>query len=458
MSQRPRPPLALLGTALALASLSLPCSAHPAGEDTAPHAAFEAPAPELAAIAAALRLARLPIAPPREQLLGQLLKAGEGSLAPLLDVLILERVPAVKAEDAPQILSRAQRELLLAALGRLPLDTVRRALERRTVDSEDPQVWRAWLRMLAALGNDQDLERVLRRWKTSAGQPPPTLERNEWRAAFVAFLRRSPARFELAEISWRGLLPEQARGLIEACGEVAHPRAQRLLTDVIGGQTDDLALTAIGQVRRVGRGYDPQVERELCEALRSWLDPRDANTCQNALQALGELRDPQALELCLEWLEHEDPNIQLSARWALERASDLQLPEPGSWRRWFQEQQSALAQARRTLPTRLLAEDLAVQVEALRQARELKLERAEVAAWIVPLLEQPHTGLRTLACEILADLDERSSVPALVELLADGDAKVRAAAEKALAKLSERPLGGELEAWRAELAVLRRAG
>ncbi|MBK7874271.1 MAG: hypothetical protein IPJ77_00695 [Planctomycetes bacterium] len=392
---------------------------------------------EILRLAQILRLSRRADSPIRSELVRGLVANGGRSIEALLDLLESGRVPKVAPDDGRQVLSEAQRELVLAALGELDPLLVRAAGEQRLSYAETTAVYRTAVWALCAGGNDEVLERFLRRSSTRGDQPE--LPHVDWRRGFQLLFTRTPGAFAIAERFWREGLSEQQRALVEACGELRDPACLAFLASVLEFDRGDLATLAVGQIVRVGRSYDPALDERLGAAIRPRLDLTRPNACQAALQALGELRDRTTLALATDLLHEEDAGIRQSALWMLRRASGLELDgKPATWKRWLDDQERTFATAEKRILPNLASKELARVVEGLRDLSALRIERAQIARWIEPVLKRSEPGLRVQACHALLELDERSSVGMLQPLLEDRDARVVAAARTALTKLTGR--------------------
>src|SRR6185295_11898454 len=128
-------------------------------------------------------------------LLAQLASPGADAIAPLFDILVQERVPRSEPEDAPQILSVAQRDLVLAALAKLPREKVRAALERRLPAPPavaDARMRLAILRLLSVIGDSNDLPRLCALAPREQDALTPAAAA-ALRGACAGILRREPA-------------------------------------------------------------------------------------------------------------------------------------------------------------------------------------------------------------------------------------------------------------------------
>lgn len=410
---------------------------------------------EILRVASVLRRSRLDASAGRAALEQSLAVGSEQVVDALLDVLIAGRVPRTAPEQGRQVLSEPQTDLVLGALARIDSGRVRFAAEKRLKDVETKPACRAAVLALAATGDATVFERFLRDWRMPDGRVYPELAHAEWRRAFVLLLRKNPSAIDAAVRGWRDAGPERQRGLVEAVGELRLAPALALIAPILEEDGSDLGVLAMSQVARIGRGYDPSLDARLCESLRRRVDPSARTLCQSALQALGELRDRPTVATCLDLLESDDLALRQAALWSLRRSTGMDLDgKRASWTRWLATQEKKLADAPRKIVPKLGSSNLATVIDGLRSLADLRVDRVEVARWIEPLLERREPGLRVLACETLAEIDERSSTVAVAELLHDADARVRAAARAALQKLTGRELPEDDDALAALLAGL----
>ncbi|MFN0249127.1 MAG: HEAT repeat domain-containing protein [Kofleriaceae bacterium] len=399
---------------------------------------------EILHIAAALRLSRREDSPGRVELIQRMTQKGALSVEALLDLLEAGRVPKSDPKDGRQVLSDPQRELVLGALGASDRGQVTRAAEQRLANATTVAEARPSALALGAVGGAKELERFLRDWRTAGGRDLPDLEHRDWRKVFQLLLRRSPDAFEVSERYWREASEPRRRAIVEASGELGDPAALRTIASILETDQGDLATLSIGQIPRIGRSYDTALDERMCESLRARLDQPNANLRQLTLQALGELRDRPTMTLCIDLLESEDIGARSIALWSLRRASGVELEgKKSTWMRWFAEQERTLALAPHSILPKLAANDPTVVVQGLRELGLVRIDRPQVARWIEPLLERREPCLRVQACIALSELDDRSSVQALVELVEDPDTRVSAAARAALQKLTGREYGAQ---------------
>src|SRR5206468_1304944 len=129
--------------------------------------------------------------------------------------------------------------------------------------------------------------------------------------------------------------------------------------------------------------------------------------------------------------------VRDSALWALRKVSGLSLPaDPVPWRTWSTEETGWHRNARPRLLQELSSRDGARVVAALRAYGVRRTRRAELAEEVTRVLASPRPELRRIACETLGQIGSSAASPALVELLADPDKSVAAAARQALQSIS----------------------
>src|ERR1700741_3381131 len=152
--QVPRPRLAPALCALAALCLGTGARAQEPQESDSRLQAWSWPTtPEHLVIAGALRASRRSDAAPGSELVQRMLGAGPGAVAAEIDILARRRGPETSPEDAPQILSDPQRDLVLAALARSGESEVRAEIKARLeVDASDSHARLAAMHALGAVG------------------------------------------------------------------------------------------------------------------------------------------------------------------------------------------------------------------------------------------------------------------------------------------------------------------
>jgi HEAT repeat protein len=405
-------------------------------------------------LAAPLRALRR--APARgSEWLAQLVQPGAAAIAPLFEILVQERVPRATDEDAPQLLSAAQRELVLSALGRLPVALVRAELARRLPDptaAGSEPVRLATLRVLSAIGTQSDLAQLAALAPRVDGEIHPAAA-EALRAAYAAILRRAPARIESCSKLLRGADAAAGKQLLFALGDVADPRALPLLVDVARSRPE-LAQQAIGLVARVGASGDPDLDLPFAAWLAQGLDPERSEWTRASLQAIGVLDDGSQVPALLEQLESPHRGLRDAALGALRRQSRLELgPSPRAWQEWHARESEWLESGWQEAARALESGDDARVAQALDAYAAHRLFGERLALDVLAVLEDGSPAMRLLACRTLATIGSKSALEALVEHVSDDDERLGEAAWRAACALSGQTLPRASAAAREALAA-----
>jgi HEAT repeat protein len=387
-------------------------------------------------------------------LLAQLAAPGVDAIAPLFDILVQERVPHVDPQDAPQILSTAQRELLLAALAKLPREPLRAALERRLPKPPavaDARMRIAMLRVLSVIGTSADLSRL-------AGLAPreqdglTPVAASALRSAYAGILRREPAILATGLRLLKGCDDDAASEFLSALGELREKRALPLLEDCMRTQPQ-LAQQAIGLVAILGPSDDTDYDRRVALWLAEHLDPERSEWTRASVRALGALDDGHQVPALLAQLESDHPGVREVALAALRRVSGLQLHDSAeTWREWYAGECAWLESRQPDAERELGSEHDAEVARALDECAAHRIFRDERAPAVLGVLESGSPAMRVLSCATLARLGSRRALPALVERISDDDPALAQAAWRAACELSGRELARDSSQAREQLA------
>ena len=449
-------PAQLFGHWLLLAALPLPESrARPApGDDPVQSTAAPAclPAtPEERVIAAVLRESRRQDAAPVSRLVERILAAGPAALEAQIDILVDRCVPSTGPEDAAQILSEPQRELLLAALARMPSGAVRSAVDRLLEDRPDEAGARlAAVHALGAIGGAPDLDRLVRiaprRAGSGAGLAPEA--HRALRAACASILARDAAGHRALGALVCDTDPKAGRALLEGLGEGADARPSRALAVLVRAARcqPPLRPQVAALAAKCGRSIDAAQDREFALWALSELPRARPEYASSLLQAIGVLDDGTCVPAMIERLEDEHLGVRASALWALRRVSGLGFPgEMEPWLVWHREEVAWQSRERVRRRKDLLSRDPARVVEALRSYAGHRTKRAELSVEVAQVLADPRPELRLLACEVIQSLDSPAACSELAWTLEDPDAAVALKAWEALQSITRLDLPRDRE-------------
>jgi hypothetical protein len=355
---------------------------------------------------------------------------------------VQERVPRVEPLDAPQILSLAQRELLLAALAKLPRERVRAALERRLPEPPavaDARMRLAMLRILSVIGNSADLPRL-------SGLAPREHEAltpaaaGALRDAYAGILRRQPTLLSDSVRLLRNCDDEAANQLLFAAGDLNDKRALPLLEDCMRSLPQQ-AQQAIGLIAILGPSADVEYNRRVALWLSENLEPERPEWMRVSLRALGALDDGRHVPALLAQLESAHAGLREVALAALRRVSGLQLRDSAAaWREWYADECAWVESRQPEAERELSSEQDAEVARALDEYAAHRIYRDERVLPVLEVLESGSPAMRILSCATLARLGSLRALPALVERISDDDPLLAQAAWSAACELSGRVL------------------
>jgi HEAT repeat protein len=376
------------------------------------------------------------------ELLVQLLDPGLGVVAPLIDILVQERVPRAQPDDPAQLLSAPQRELLLAALAKFPVERVRAEFERRLPAppaEPDPHLCIAELRIMAAIGRRSDLPNLSARAPREKGEIGPTAAA-ALREAYAAILRREPEAFADQMQVLRSCDAGAAKQFLFALADLGDKRALPLL-DQCARSIPELAQQAIVLLPKIGASGEPEFDQALCAWLVERLDPRRLEWTRASLRAIGVLDDGSQIPALLEQLDSPQDALREAALGALQQVSGLHLgASNGAWREWYARECLWQSSGRQEALTALESGPDALVAQALGAFGEHTLYKQQRAEDVLGVLQHGSPAMRLLACGTLARIGSTRALAPLIELFADADAQLSEAAWRAACTLAGRPL------------------
>jgi hypothetical protein len=386
--------------------------------------------------------------------IARIVARGQDAIAPLFDILVEERVPRTHPDDPAQILSDAQRQLLLAALAKFPVERVRAELEQRLAlpASETETAQRvAALRVLSVVGNSKDLARL-------SAIAPRVREEIEPKAAealrgtYAAILRRDPALLASRKELLKSCDAEAGKQLLFAVGDLGDKRALPLLDDC-ARTLPALAQQAVSLVPRVGASGNAELDQALAAWLAERLDPAHLEWTRASLRAIGVLDDGSQVPALLDALESPHAGLREAGLDALQRLSSLHLGAAvEAWREWYARETEWRTTGRQAAQQVLASDDSAQVAQALGKYAEHRLFRNELAEDVLAVLEHGSPPMRAMACGTLTRIGSPLALAPLVEHFSDDDDAVAEAAWRAACALTGQALPRSTDEARAQLA------
>lgn len=388
----------------------------------------------------------------RTELAAHLSAVGEFGVASAVSILLERAVPPVAPDEAPQVLSDPQRELLLDALATWPAAPALERMEKELEQARDfSRAWAA-IHLWSASAPPEHFERSVGLAAQNLGQSKRADNALEQALEHAArrLLRRRPDAFATLTEAYERLDPRLRLPLILGAGATGDARASELLARVLERDPDH-ASAALAQAQVIGRSHDARVHGELCELLRAHLTSERPNDRSAALRALGAQRDWASVELMIELLEDADETVRRSAEWSLNHSTELSWREPRAWRAWYATESSWRDQRMDEVLRLLLSSSSRQVLSAIEEASRHPLFASQTAPWVADALQSERAEVRSAAARALGSLDSPLAYRSLVDALADPDSAVIHAAHQALGQLSGLELDADPQLWRAAL-------
>ena len=387
----------------------------------------------------------------REDVLVRRLVALGASVTPtLFGLLSGEELGALLGEDETSLwLCDPERmsELALSALAEFPQLPLREFLRARCAEHDD-------------LGTRAASLRILGRQGSGAGMP-----------LYFELLARAPA--ELAQRGLRTTAHNALQEILRAdadAGRALEPlllaapvEQQQLAAEALAGSNRGVAVTLLSKLfghnaeldlsvldglAQLGARYPWRVADEIAPRLRLQLGAKSSALRASAARALGQLRDSQSAAGLVALLGDDDVGVGRAALWALRECSgQKRLSTSQEWQHWLEGELSWWKGEGNALLARLTPEHTPELAGTLRALLRHPIGRDQVALTLAGVLGELDSPAKVLVCGALAQLGARRAVPALVELLFEGDAEVRAAAWQALRSLTGEELPAEPQLW-----------
>jgi hypothetical protein len=412
---------------------------------------------------AARRLREARRAGPEQQvrLLEALVGRGVAALPAWFDILERQRVPETATDDAPQILSEAQRGLLLAAMGRLPAAIVRaRVLQRLAAHGATPgdEARLAAIRVLAVVGEAGDLSSLARwapRKPVHDPQSPAPLSR-EGRAALReaagGILGRDARGWPGLESVLRQCDEHAASALLDGACTKRDPRAAETLMRLVRERPVH-ALQVASLAPRCGRSSRPGVDAAFALWALERAQAVEPEAAEAYLGAVGAFDDGDlAPALCAMAAEGE-PRKARAAVAALRSMTGLGLERVDEWRTWLEVERRWREQTRPALARDVLHGDEAAVARALKAFGQRRILRGALVADVAPALAARQPALRALACSTLGALGGAEATESLLLACLDEHESVRVAARAALGEIHGEPPPESIDLLRAELGL-----
>jgi HEAT repeat protein len=237
------------------------------------------------------------------------------------------------------------------------------------------------------------------------------------------------------------------RSLAHGLGGVGGARALEELAALLGFD-EALDPTLLAQIAKVARAAPQPFDEPVLQQVRNCLLSEEPQILAAASSALAGLQDLESVDPLLELLAHETPSARGSAHRALKAICGVNFPaERARWEPWLAEERAWFADRAAGTIADLASENRMTLVAALNEIGMQRLYRRALSEEVLGLLERSDAQERALACQTLAQLGVRGSLPRLIEALDDEDDGVSAAAWTAVQEIAGDELPTEARAW-----------
>jgi hypothetical protein len=269
-------------------------------------------------------------------------------------------------------------------------------------------------------------------------------------AALLRDERRSRRALERAYADARSGLES---AFVDALRAIHAPRRLQLLVGLLGVRpgSDGLVLNRVhGVALRLG----PVLDEVELRRVRSFLESSAPFERLGAALAAGALQDRGALDALVELLLDPVPSVRNAAHDSLRHLSAMTIgSSPERWRAWVEREMEWWQERGERDLARLNEVERADALVILREAAHHRLFREEIAAAVVPLLEDPDTTVVRIALATLEGVRARGIELVLVGLLEHPSREVRDQAAGCLRHLTGRRLPADPFLWRRVLGL-----
>jgi hypothetical protein len=266
-------------------------------------------------------------------------------------------------------------------------------------------------------------------------------------------LAADPARCLQLETAIRASDPACQESTLLAIAAHPCPQIGELLSRLLGSDPllDPALLTRLGEFWRTHPAW---IDQATLEPVRRLAASGRGAVQREALLALGQARDEQAVPMLLAAVEAPDQNLAASAHRGLEALSGLRVrTHRGLWRRHVERGQRWEQERGADARAALIDGDAGELARVLREIGEQRLARDRWADAVVGVFERGDPQLSTLALAALAALGSPRAIPSLLDLIEDPDSegRLRDLASQALCQITGLGMPPDAEGWRHQL-------
>ena len=269
-----------------------------------------------------------------------------------------------------------------------------------------------------------------------------------YEAALRGMLGRDRRALRLLEDHWDEWPESLWLSTVKAVGGAESTEALDFLTWLLQ-DAEGTHLFLVQQIGRVAERAGMQGDFALHSLLIGTAASMDASLRRESCMTLGRLHCSEALGELIDLLQDDNAGVRDAAYWAVREITGKSMKaEPARWQRWYAGEERWWRDEFAGVREDLHADDLATVGVAVRAIGGRKLHRRELAAELIPLLEDRRVEVVRMTIAGLGALGSMTAVDPLVVLLEAEDAAVRGLALQALHSITgRRDLPPERAAW-----------
>lgn len=377
-----------------------------------------------------------------DSLVEALVDRGAEAVSPLFDGLVTGRLPGdERALGGPQKLA------MLAALERLPVESVRTRLSSVASDNSNERERLVALRVLHQRIGTGDLDLLLSLAHDSSNDEESDALRDGYAYALRGLLARQPAL-----VSALGPRVDRAPDSLftASLAEVAMARGRGSigwLTKRLGSTPARDALTLRALVRVSGTD-GPRPTGPQRGAVRRYLRTAEPALVALAARLCETYDDVSAIPTLLDLMDDSREGVAPLAYEVLQSLTDARYRfEPELWAAWWDKENVWFYEEGRGMLSRLDNGRPHVVSQALLSLAQHRIHRHEVHEAVLGVLEREELELRVMAAATLGHLRSADAVAGLAPYLDTEDEHLLAAVRDALRRIVGQDLGPDPEPW-----------
>jgi len=298
-------------------------------------------------------------------------------------------------------------------------NVAREVLLRQLKMSDEPKPLTAAMGVLGDLGDEDDLEQLVR-W--AALLAPNALD-DELEHAGAAPLRASVATLATRacrnEQAWLAQLKQAPQPLREAMvrglADSGAPDALERLAGTLRRELVSESFTLV-ELARAARGSDRRHAESLRNRVRPLLTASDLDVRRDAALCLGALGDEASAETLVALLTHEHAGVRANAHWALARLTGRSASlSADAWNRWIRAELDWWRDDAPLLLDRLVCADPKLRVQAAHALAQHRFPRHSLAVALAERFPVNDAAASAAVLAALVQLRSQSAADVLEE-------------------------------------------